>query len=137
MRRDIRNNSQESLLESLQDSELSEVRLDPVSLSIEFRFTFGPERENVSIQMSKIVHIAISKDPDDEEMLAIVGKVLLNPVLDGGLSILEDLKYPFKSTEDQTMVLTYPSVQLYHFHLEGDICADVVCAQYKMEIANP
>lgn len=130
------NSSQESILESLQDSQVSNVQLDPQMLSIQFQFTFGPGRDDVVIEMSNTVHIAISKDPEDEELPALVGEVSITPVLDGGLAVLTALKYPFKSTEDRGSVFTYPSIRLYHFHLEGDICAEVVCAQYKIRIVN-
>jgi len=136
LKSDSTNDRQESLLQSLRNSQLSEVRLDPCTLSIQFRFTFGPGKDDVVIEMSKTVHIAISKDPEDEELLAIVGEVTLHEALDGGLSILTDLKYPFKSTADRSAVFTYPSTRLYHFHMEGDVCADVVCAQYKLQVIN-
>ena len=120
-----------SLLNTLRDFQLSEILISPVDWSTKLIFTFGsnPEIKDVSVQLSKIVHMTFSKDPDDNEGCYTTYEVKLNPIHDGGNDILSLLNYPIRSRDGN--VFSYPSKMLFHFHLEGDICIEAVCEECK------
>ena len=136
MKNEERSVPEHALIASLRHSQLKEVRLDRQSLSVSFHFTFGPDAQGFVLTFKNTVHVAVSKDPDDEELPAIVGEATLVPLSDGGASVLAKLRYPFRKIDDSTAVFTYPERSLYHFHLEGDVCADVVCGNYAMREAG-
>lgn len=119
----------EKLLQGLSTSQLRAVNLNPETLSITFRFTFGPSEQDVVIDLSDTAHIAISKHLEDDEGLGVIMEARLNALSDGGTAILTELNYPLLQSAGGP-VLTYPSVPLFHFHIEGDVCADVVCGRY-------
>ena len=120
-----------ALIQSLDTAQLRSVNLDPEALSLSFRFTFGPAEEDVTVELSGTAHIALSKHPEDEAGCGIVGEVKLKALEDGGAAVLTELNYALLQY-DGSHVLTYPSTPLYHFHMEGDVCADVVCSSYKV-----
>lgn len=121
----------EGLIQELDGSELRSVYLDPEKLSLTLRFTFGPMADDIILELSKTAHLAISKHPEDEEGLGVIMEASLKPLPDGGAAVLTELNYPlFQSLGGP--VLTYPSIPLFHFHMEGDVCADVVCSDYKV-----
>jgi hypothetical protein len=122
----------EALIESLARSQLLAVYLDSKALSLRFQFTFGPPADDIVVELLNTAHIVISKDIDDAELLAVVGEVRLTAVSDGGFSILTKLGYLFKSEANSNAVFTYPSRTMYHFHMEGDVSADVVCGKYTI-----
>lgn len=121
----------EALIQGLNTSQLRSVNLDPETLSLRFRFTFGPSENDVIVELSNTAHIAISKHLEDEEGLGVIMEVKLRALEDGGAAVLTELNYPLLQHQGGP-VLTYPSVALYHFHMEGDVCADVVCSSYKV-----
>jgi hypothetical protein len=121
------------LLTHLRYAQLSQMQLDAQALSLHLRFTFETGQDDVMINLSRTVHIAISKNPEDDELPAVVGEVTLNSVENGGLAILTKLGYPFRTTLDPKIVFTFPSILLCHFHMEGDVCVDVVCGEYGIQ----
>ena len=122
-------------LEYLQRSQLKSIVLDSQTLALQFRFTEVEGRPDVVLELLGIAQINIAKDLHDEEMLAIVGEVSVIPVSDGGRAVFERLHYPFSSLEDHDVPFSYPGLQMCHFHMEGDICADVICKECRIKEA--
>jgi hypothetical protein len=119
-------------LEYLQRSQLKSIVLDSQTLALQFRFTQVEGKPDTILELLGIAQINLAKDLDDEEMLAMVGEASLVPIADGGRAVFERLHYPFKSLDDHNAPFSYPGVQLFHFHMEGDICADVICKEYRL-----
>ncbi len=122
-------------LEYLQRSQLKSIVLDSQTLALQFRFTQVEGKPDTILELLGIAQIKLAKDLDDEEMLAtMVGasEPSLIPIADGGRAVFEQLHYPFKSLGDHNVPFSYPGVQLFHFHMEGDICADVICKEYRL-----
>lgn len=132
MKNEERRVPEQALIASLRDSQLKEVQLDRQTLSVSLHFTSGPEAQGIVLTLQNTVHVVISKDPDDEELPAVVGEATLVSLQDGGASVLTKLKYPFRKIDDSAAVFTYQDKRLYYFHLEGDVCCDVVCANYQI-----
>lgn len=122
-----------TLLTDLRYAQLIQIQLDAQELSLRLRFTFEAGKDDVIVDLSKTLHIAISKNPEDDELPSVVGAVTLSYVEDGGFDILTKLGYPFRETADPNIVFAFASMPLYHFHMEGDVCADVVCGEYGIE----
>lgn len=118
----------------LQRSQLKNIALNPQTLALQFRFTEveGKPDRDVQLELLGIAQVNLAKDLEDEEMLAIVGEANLAPITDGGRAIFEKLRYPFRSLELDSAPFSYPDSELFHFHLEGDVCADVVCKEYRL-----
>jgi hypothetical protein len=119
-------------LQYLRRSQLKSVVLNPLTLALQFIFTAVEGRPDTILELLGIAQVNLAKDLDDEEMLAIVGEASLVSVADGGLGIFEQLRYPFKSLADDSVPFSYPGTELFHFHLEGDVCADVICKEYRL-----
>ena len=132
MNHENQSSSEQKLIASLRDAQLKYVRLDPERMAIALRFTFGTDRPDVMVHLRNTAHIAISKDPNDEELPAVVGIATLVPLSVDRISTLTKLAYPFRNTDDPSTVFTYSETPLYHFHLEGDICLDIVCGKYSV-----
>jgi hypothetical protein len=120
----------EGLLEYLQNSQLVNVFLQSQELWVRLDFSTGSNEANVSVEFLNVLHFTISKTIDDEEGSYLVGNVKLERIEDGGLEVLSNLKYPFKDRTGQR--LSFPSRDLFHFYLEGDVCIHVVCTTYKV-----
>jgi hypothetical protein len=119
-------------LEYLQRSQLKSIVLDPQTLALQFRFTQVEGKSDTILELLGIAQINLAKDLDDEEMLAVVGEASLVAIADGGRAVFERLHYPLKSLDDHNVPFSYPGVQLFHFQMEGDICADVICKEYRL-----
>jgi len=121
-----------NLLNSLRDFQLHETFVHPIEWSIRFNFSFGsdPTVRDMVIKLSEVVHFLLSKDSDDNEGCYTVYETTLTELEDGGKEVLSSLSYPIKSTDGN--VFCYPSKTLFHFHLEGDLCVEVVCGKYEV-----
>lgn len=119
----------QSLLKYLKRSQLVGISVEPSNLSITLEFTHGTQGCNVIIKVFQVVHFIISKDPDDNDVF-YVGNINLITIEDGGKEILSSLLYPF--TEQDGGVGIYPSRCLFHLHIEGGICIEVVCGSYQI-----
>jgi hypothetical protein len=119
----------------LQRSQLKSIALNPQTMALQFRFTEveGKPDQDVELELLGIAQVNLAKDLEDEEMLAIVGEARMASITDGGRAIFEKLHYPFRSLEHESAPFSYPDLELFHFHLEGDICADVVCKEYRLK----
>jgi hypothetical protein len=59
-------------------------------------------------------------------------EAILSKLDDGGEAVLRKTGYGFVGQDGN--VATYPNIDLYHFHLEGEICADIVCRSFDLLI---
>jgi hypothetical protein len=120
----------ELLANKLKRSSLVGCTIDSSNFSFALEFSFGLGRTDVVVKLYQIVHSLISKNPDDQESCFFVGNLFITPLYDGGLEALSSLKYSFNDANGG--ILTYPSRPLWHLHLEGGICLDVVFGAYQI-----
>ncbi len=90
------------------------------SMQIELLRT--PEEPTFIISISGIAHVAFSRTLSDGEPPWFVVNMTLNHLSDHGAELLSKLKYCF------TMISRSVPKSVYHLHMEGDICLDVVAA---------
>jgi hypothetical protein len=118
---------------SLAYSQVSRVELDPIRLSVAVEFV-EPHVETYSkyrISFEKILLISISKTAEDEDGSYVVGKA--------ELKLETDVQKLINNLSANAMISTSPPPRAYHFHLEGDICLDVVseeCQYHDVEEVN-
>lgn len=124
----------ESMIGKLKDSWLKCILLDPKELSLHLEFALtGQNRGEIDLKLSNTVQVSVSRTPNEESGHWYVFEARLVAVLDGGLQVLKSLGHGFrKSTEALDLPFTYPETKLFHFHLEGQVCMDVVCAEYQV-----
>ncbi len=115
-----------SLFEDLQHAFVTQVQYNKSVIQIDFALE-GADFAN--IRLSEIVHLVYSQTLADEGAY-FVGELSLTQVSDGGKEVLSTLHYRFFDQNKE--VFSYPSEQLFHFHLEGDICLEVVCGAYEL-----
>ncbi len=122
-------------IDYLQRSQLKSIVLNPQTLALQFSFTQveGKRNQDVELELLGIAQVNLAKDLQDDEMFAIVGEASLTSIADGGRAILEKLRYPFRSLENNNVPFSYLDTKMFHFHLEGDICVDVVCKEYRLK----
>jgi hypothetical protein len=120
----------QALLDRLRDFQLVEISFKPTEWSIHLTFTFGPNVKDIVVNLFEIAHFILSKNPDDNDGCYMVGEVTLTSITDGGLRVLSSLNYPFKNRDGS--IFSYPSKQLFYWHLEGDVCLEVICGKYEL-----
>jgi hypothetical protein len=120
---------------ALPDSTLSQITMAPDMLSISFRFERGPDTRPIEVCLRQIAHISLSKTLDDDEGCANVFEASMVRLDDGGLAALSELAYGFRESGAPERPFTYPNRDLFRFHIEGDVCADVVCGDYDVVLA--
>lgn len=119
----------QALLKYLRKSQLVGISFEPTKLSMRLEFTVGSQGDDIVIQLFQIIHLVLSKDPDDNKIF-YVGEINLIPIENGGKEILSFLLYPFRERDGS--VASYPSQSLFHLHIEGGICIEVICGSYQV-----
>jgi len=119
-----------TFLEDLKSADLVGISFLP-GMGLRLDFTFGPETNNVAIELYKIIHLVLSQpiNPDDEEYCFWVGEVEVKKLANDGSQLLSDLSY--QCTNKNGMINTDLASRFY-FRLEGDICIKVVCSHYQI-----
>jgi hypothetical protein len=119
----------QGLLKQLEGSSVSAIFIEPSGqwLSIDFISNVGDV--SVLLKLFNPTLFKFSRTLDDEGLF-VVGGVSLTPFDDGGRDILDSLGYDFRNEHGYTV--SFPNRVLWHFHLEGDICIDVVCENYEL-----
>lgn len=120
----------QTFLDDLQSADLVGISFLPQSLGLRLDFTFGPESEDVAIELYHIVHLVLSQSLnfDDNDLCFWVGEVTLQKLEEDPLQVLSDLSYFFQSDRQN---LTEDSA-LLSFSLEGDLCLKAICTSYKV-----
>ncbi|AFZ57709.1 hypothetical protein H6G54_17070 [Anabaena cylindrica FACHB-243] len=145
-----------TFLEDLKSADLVGISLNPHNLGLRLDFTFGPEADDVAIELYQIIHFVFSQslNPDDEDICFWVGEVELKKIEDDihgflsklGLTHNSRKKKPFKEIVrnifrkslksnpfiDQNEPVNTNLQSLIYFHLQGDISLEVVCKDYKI-----
>jgi hypothetical protein len=118
-----------TFLEDLKSSDLVGISLNPQNLGLRLDFTFGPEADDVAIELYQIIHLVFSQplNADNEDICFWVGEVELKKIEDNIQEVLST-SYPFANQHEQVNANLQ---SLIYFHLEGDICLEVVCRNYK------
>ena len=118
-----------TFLEDLKSADLVGISLNPQNLGLRLDFTFGPEADDVAIEFYQIIHLVFSQplNANDEDICFWVGEVELKKIEDNIQEFLST-SYPFIN---QTGIINTNVQSLTYFHLEGDICLEVVCRNYK------
>jgi len=98
-------------------------------LGLRLDFTFGPEADDVAIELYQIIHLVFSQplNADNEDICFWVGEVELKKIEDNIQEVLST-SYPFVNQHERVNANLQ---SLIYFHLEGDICLEVVCRNYK------
>ncbi|MBW4630988.1 MAG: hypothetical protein KME30_03510 [Iphinoe sp. HA4291-MV1] len=119
-----------TFLVDLKSADLVGISLLPQSFGLRLDFTFGPESGDAKIELYRIFHLVLSQplNSDDEDFCFWVGEVELRKVEESGNQILSTLSYPFKNPNGSIET----GSSLIYFRLEGDICLEVVCENYKI-----
>jgi hypothetical protein len=113
----------------LDRSQLKSIEMDPVTLSLRLVFVQVEGKGDLKLELDGIAQVNISKDFNDEEMLAIVGEATLRQYEDG-TPVLKLFRYPFtKGAPDYEPMASEKAI--FHFHLEGDVCIDVICKNVR------
>jgi hypothetical protein len=118
------------LADKLKGSSLINCTIDSSNFSFHLEFSFGHGKTDVIVKLYQVVHSLISKDPDDQDSCFFIGDLFINSLNDGGLELLSDLKYGFRDPNGE--VSSYPSRSLWHLHIEGGICIDLVFCAYEV-----
>jgi hypothetical protein len=119
-------------LEDLKSADLVGISLVPDHFGLHLDFTYGPDFGDVAIELYQIVHLIFSQPFPSQELDSCfwVGEVQLNQISPENHHILSTLSYPFNhSNLFNSDLLNSP---LVHFHLEGEICLEVICSHYKV-----
>ena len=119
-------NNLTAFLEDLKSADLVGISFIPQSLGLRLDFTYGPEIGDVGIELYRIVHLVFSQpfDPDDTDYCFWVGEVEIESLSEAAMSVLSSLSYPFTNSSSAS--------SLVRFRLEGDICLEAVCGNYKI-----
>jgi hypothetical protein len=120
-----------TFLEDLKSADLVGISFLPRTLGLRLDFTFGPEANDIAIELYKIVHLVLSQpiNPDDEGYCFWVGEVEIKTLPNDGSQLLSDLSYHFTN---QKKIIDADLSSKFYFRLEGDICIDVVCGRYQI-----
>lgn len=122
--------SQEELFRRLSYYSIESVLIDPVLRTMHISFVSTVEQEDdIVLKLARPILIKISKLPEDEELF-LVGEIKLRILEDDRVLVLNELQFGFKLT-DEVSVSDLPT-RLYHFHLEGHMCLDVVCVAFSI-----
>lgn len=116
-------------LDDLKSADLVGISLNPQTLGLRLDFTFGPEADDVAIELYHVIHLVFSQplNTEDEDICFWVGEVELKKIEDDLQKYLSKY-YPFIN---QNQVDNTNLKSLIYFHLQGDICLEVVCKNYK------
>jgi len=118
-----------TFLEDLKSADLVGISLNPQNLGLHLDFTFGPETDDVAIEFYHIIHLVFSQplNLNDEDICFWVGEVQLKNIEDDIQKYLST-SYPFIN---QNGIINTNLPSLIYFHLQGDICLQIVCRNYK------
>lgn len=119
----------QSLLKQMEASSVSTFFIEPSGRWLSIDFTSSVGELDVLLKLFNPILFKFSRTLDDEGLF-VVGGVSLTSIYDGGKDILDSLSYDFK--DESSHRVSYPQRALWHFHLEGDICIDVVCEYYEL-----
>ncbi|MGH9822315.1 MAG: hypothetical protein ACREDR_03500 [Blastocatellia bacterium] len=120
--------SHQALIDQLGTCVLSEMNLEPSGLWLRFDFESAIGGPVVILKLYNPALVKFSRTLDDEGGF-VIGEAALS-VLDDSKTDLAALGYGFSDKNGPT--LSYPARTLLHFHLEGDICIDVICEDYDL-----
>ena len=118
------------LLKQLSHFQLYKVSFVETNWSVNLTFVFDNNTKDIIIELFNIIHLTMSKTIDDNDGCYMVGEVTITRVNDGGAKILSSLRYPLKNLDQN--VLYYRSRSLFHLHLEGDMCLDIICGDFTI-----
>jgi len=121
-----------TFLEDLKSADLVGISLVPHHFGLHLDFTYGPDLGDVAIELYQIIHLIFSQPFPSQELdyCFWVGEVQLNQISPENSHILSTLSYPFNHSKPSN---GYPlNLPLVHFHLEGEICLEIICSHYKI-----
>jgi hypothetical protein len=118
------------IIKDLSGSTISEIGLNPHTRTLRIDLASSHAGEGISVEFYRFVQINISGQLDDEEDFPTVIDVFLSPLDDSRLEVLSALDHQWRETE--RAVSTYPGRPLYHLHLVGSLCIDVIAEGYQV-----
>ena len=115
-----------SLPPSLSYSQISCIVMDPITLAISILFLVPhiESLEKYQVNFRKVLLFSVSKSADDEEGDYVVGAVELSSELDAQ-KIIDGIGR-------KGIIHTVPPERVFHLHVEGDICCDLVSEEYEI-----
>ena len=121
-----------SELVRLANYELFFVEFLPTCSGIRLKFSYGGAKASISeLILYNAVQLSISRTPDTEESSYYVGEIALKKLSDGGQVLLRKFGHSF--LEQNGEIAKYQDIPLYHIHIEGEICIDVVCSNVTLK----
>ncbi len=120
----------EKSLDTLKNVDLRHLLLDASAGTALLQFTFSPSEPDTTIELSRISLFKVSIDSDVGGELAFVGQVEAFQFEDAGQEVLSKLEYCLQ--KEPGVVRTPPEQVSFYFHIEGDMCADIVCGAYSV-----
>ncbi len=124
----------DQLLRDVNNRHIAEMSVDPLRGIVRLRLVIGEVRnDDIFLTLQKVAYISTACNPDDIEdldALAFIADLRFYSLVDGGAAILASLNYPLLNLEGG--VRAYPGTLRYYIHMEGDICADIVCGSYHV-----
>lgn len=115
-----------NLMASLKYASVTSLQLSKSAVQVDFAMDGA---DTAILRLSEVVHMVLSQTLADEGAY-LVGELSITPVNDGGKEILSALQYRFSNQNGE--VFSYPAVEMFHFHLEGDVCLEVVCGSCQL-----
>lgn len=94
-------------------------------------FVIENAKREITLSLYDIAQMVYSRVLHDESCY-FVGKVVLEPVLDGGKAFFDRFGYQIVKPNGSTAF--YPSEKLYSLHIEGGIGMEILCARVQGEI---
>ena len=124
-------------ISKLVDSQIVGFYIDSDIMTLRMDFGFSPDEKITSIELSHIYHLLISKFPGagpdyaGEERSFIALEIYLHYLdVEKRREVLSSLAY--MHYDGNGNVAIFPDSDMYHLHVAGDICIDVVCGEVKV-----
>jgi hypothetical protein len=114
------------LIDKISHCQISQVVLEPTQLWLRLEFIDPIDLKEIVLELDKMAYFSLSKTSDDEDGAYVILEAKLSSVNDS-LGLLSKLNYGFISSPQINLLES-----IYHLHIEGDICLDVVCESYKI-----
>src|ERR1041384_2464766 len=112
--------SLDTYIRSMRKAQITSMLFNATDDSLQIDVLHTPEEPTFIISITGIAHVAFSRTVGDDDPPWFIVMITLDRLSDYGVGILPTLKYGF------TMLSRNVSESVYHLHIEGDICMDVV-----------
>lgn len=119
-------------LKKIQNFELDSIDVFQNLQNISLHFSFsGDARSETILSLASVIHFVCSRAPSNDDTDSYyVGEVSIEKINSGLNDMLDKLCYGFVDGKGKTF--TYPDLDIYHLHIEGEIVIDIFCQYVKL-----